>query len=57
MKNRQTKLRAGAIKYKRLNKFSECFEELYYFFIMSTVEKRRAIFVAFCLNNLYGCYA
>ena len=26
------------------------------FFIMSVVEKRKAILVACCLNNLYGCY-
>ena len=40
-----------------LNKSSECLEELCYFFIMSDVEKRKAILVACCLNNLYGCYA
>ena len=42
---------------ERINKSSECFEELYSFFIMSDLEKRRAILVACCLNNLYGCYA
>ena len=42
---------------KRLIKSSKCFEELYYFFIMSDVEKRRTILVACFLNNLYGCYA
>ena len=42
---------------ERLNKFSECLEELCYFFIMSDVEKRKAILVACCLNKLYGCYA
>ena len=39
---------------ERLNKSSKCFEELYYFFIMSDVEKR-AILVASNLNNLYFC--
>ena len=24
---------------------------------MSHVEKRKAMLVAYCLNNLYGCYA
>ena len=40
-----------------LNKSSQCLEELYYFFIMPDVEKRRAIAGTCCLNNLYGCYA
>ena len=39
---------------ERLNKSSKCFEELYYFLIMSDVEKR-AILVATNLNNLYFC--
>ena len=42
---------------KHLIKSSKCFEELYYFFIMSGVEKRRTVLVACFLNNLYGCYA
>ena len=42
---------------ERLNKSSECLEELCYFFIMSDVEKRKAMLVACCLNNSYGCYA
>ena len=42
---------------ERLNKSSECLAELCYFFIMSDVEKRKAILVACCLNRLYGCYA
>ena len=42
---------------ERLNKSSECLEELCYFFIMSYVDKRKAILVACCLNNLYRCYA
>ena len=41
---------------ERLNKSSERFEELYYFFIMSDVEKIRAILVGCCLDNFYGCY-
>ena len=41
---------------ERLNKPSECFEELSYFFIMPDVEKRRSILAACCLNNLYGCH-
>ena len=40
---------------ERLNKSSKCFEELYYFLIMSDVEKR-AIFVANNLNNLNNLY-
>ena len=40
---------------EHLKKLTECFEELYYSLIMSDVEKRRPIFVAFCLNKLYGC--
>ena len=39
---------------ERLNKFSKCFQELFYFFIMSDVEKR-AILVSSNLNNLYFC--
>ena len=39
---------------ERLNKSSKCFEELYYFFLMSDFEKR-AILVASNLNNLYFC--
>ena len=39
---------------ERLNKSSKCFEELYYFFIMSDVEKR-AVLVASNLTNLYFC--
>ena len=39
---------------ERLNKPSKCFEELYYFFIMSDVEKR-AILVTSNWNNLYFC--
>ena len=42
---------------ERLNKSSECFEELYYFFIMHHVEKRRAMLVGWCLDNFYGFYA
>ena len=33
------------------------FEGLYCFFIMSDVEKRRAILVGCCLDKFYGCYA
>ena len=37
---------------ERLNKSCQCFEELYYFFIMFDAEKR-ALLVASNLNNLY----
>ena len=40
--------------FERLNQSSEFFEELYNFFIMCHVEKRRAILATCCLNNLYG---
>ena len=39
---------------ERLNMSSNCFEEFYYVFIMSDVEKG-AILVASNLNNLYFC--
>ena len=39
---------------EHLNKSGKCFEELYYFFIMSDVEKR-AILIASNLINLYFC--
>ena len=42
---------------ERSSKYGECFEGLYYFFIMPDVQKRRAVLAVCCLYYLYGCYA